>query len=57
MTKKEIVEIEDELDERFRKAIVERKGLHRGVIKEAFEEAIELWIEQEADRRTRHEKK
>lgn len=44
MTKKEIVELEDELDERFRKAIVESKGLHKGVIKESFEEAIEDWI-------------
>jgi hypothetical protein len=44
MTKKEIVEFEDELDERFRKTIVQRKGLHQGVIKEAFEEAVEMWI-------------
>jgi len=36
--------LEDELDERFRKAIVDRKGLHKGVIKESFEEAIEDWI-------------
>jgi hypothetical protein len=45
MTKKEIVELDDKLDERFRKTIVERKGLHKGVIKEAFEEAIKLWME------------
>jgi len=44
MTKKEIVELDDELDERFRKAIADTKGLHKGVIKEAFEEAIKAWI-------------
>lgn len=44
MTKKEIVELEDELDDRFRKAIVQAKGLRKGVIKESFEEAIEDWI-------------
>jgi hypothetical protein len=41
---KEIVELDPELDERFRKAIVQTKGLHKGVIKEAFEEALEDWI-------------
>ncbi|MDG6983555.1 MAG: hypothetical protein JRN28_03280 [Nitrososphaerota archaeon] len=44
MTKKEIVELDDELDERFRKTIANAKGLHKGVIKEAFEEAVEAWI-------------
>ncbi len=43
-TVKEIVELDADLDERFRKAIIERKGLHKGVIKEAFEEAVEAWI-------------
>jgi regulator of replication initiation timing len=45
MTKKEIVELDDELDERFRKTIADTKGLHKGVIKEAFEEAVRAWIE------------
>lgn len=44
MGKKMIVELDDELDEDFRKAIVEKKGLHKGVIKESLEEAIEAWI-------------
>lgn len=44
MGKKIIVEITDELDEKFRKAIINTKGLHKGVIKEALEEAIEDWI-------------
>lgn len=33
-----------ELDIKFRKAIADKKGLHRGVIKKALEEAIEDWI-------------
>ena len=44
MPKKMTVLIEDELDERFRRAIFEVKGLRRGNITEAVEEAIELWI-------------
>lgn len=45
MTKMEVVEIDDALDERFRQTIAQKKGLHKGVIKEAFEEAIRMWIE------------
>lgn len=45
MPKKEIVELDDELDEEFRQTIVSVKGLHKGVIKEAFEEAVKAWIE------------
>lgn len=36
--------INDELEERFRKAIFEVKGMKRGNIQSAIEEAIELWI-------------
>ncbi len=44
MAKMEVVELDDELDARFRQAIMKSKGLRKGVIKEAFEEAIEDWI-------------
>jgi hypothetical protein len=44
-------ELKDELDEKFRKVVADRKGLHKGVIGEALEEAIRMWIEQEAKRR------
>ena len=37
-------ELDSKLDERFRKVIADTKGLHRGVIQEAIEEAIENWI-------------
>jgi hypothetical protein len=34
----------DELEERFRKADFESKGMKKGNISEALEEAIEKWI-------------
>jgi hypothetical protein len=43
MTKMTVV-IKDDLDERFREAVFKSKGLHKGNITEAIEEAIELWI-------------
>lgn len=44
MPKKLTVLIKDDLDEKFREAVFEKKGMHKGNIKEAIEEAIELWI-------------
>jgi len=46
MTKvKTTVEIEQDLDAQFRKAVVERKGFRKGVLGEAVEEAISLWVQ------------
>jgi hypothetical protein len=45
MPKKLTVLIDDKLDEKFREAVFKAKGLHRGVITEAVEEAMELWIQ------------
>lgn len=39
-----IFEINDVLEEKFRKTVAERKGLHKGVIKESLEEAVENWV-------------
>jgi len=39
-----IVEIDNKLDEKFRKAIIATHGFKKGVIKKALEEAIEDWI-------------
>lgn len=47
MTVKEIVELDDELDAEFRKAIMDAKGLKKGVIKESFEEAVKAWIKEQ----------
>ena len=40
-------EIEEDLDEKFRKSIAVTKGIHKGVIGEALSEAIKAWIEQQ----------
>ena len=45
MTKKLIVDITDELDEKFRNALFNAKGFKKGVIKEAVEEALDDWID------------
>jgi hypothetical protein len=39
--------IKDDLDEKFREAVFKKKGMHRGNITEAIEEAIDLWIEKQ----------
>jgi hypothetical protein len=38
------VVINDKLEERFRRTIADTKGLRKGNISEALEEAIDLWI-------------
>lgn len=44
MPKKLTVLIRDDLDEQFRNAVFQCKGMHKGNITEAVEEAIEQWI-------------
>jgi hypothetical protein len=36
--------LKDELEQKFRKAVFETKGMKKGNISEALEEAIEQWI-------------
>lgn len=45
MPKKLTVLIRDDLDEQFRNAIFKRKGMRKGNLTEALEEAIQCWIE------------
>jgi hypothetical protein len=45
MPKKLTVLIKDDLDEKFRNAVFKKKGMHKGNITEAIEEAIDCWIE------------
>lgn len=45
--KKLTVMIDDKLDDKFREAIFKSKGMYRGNITEAIEEAIELWIDKQ----------
>jgi len=49
-------ELADEIDEKFRKLVADTKGLHRGVMQEALEEAIQLWIAEQVKTKTRIEK-
>jgi hypothetical protein len=44
MPKKLTVLIKDDLDEKFREAVFQRKGMHKGNLTEALEEAIDQWI-------------
>lgn len=43
MTEEIIFELEDDLDEQFRKIVVDVNGLHRGVIPITLEETIKDW--------------
>jgi len=38
--------LKDELEQEFRKVVFERKGMKKGNISEALEEAIKCWIKQ-----------
>jgi len=40
--------VKDDLEERFRKAVFEYKGMRKGNIQTCIEEAIELWIKEKA---------
>jgi hypothetical protein len=44
MSKKLTVLINDELDEKFREAVFKEKGMHKGNITAAVEEALEQWV-------------
>ncbi len=46
MTKKLTILINDNLDQQFREAVFKKKGMHRGNIAEAVEEALEQWIKE-----------
>jgi hypothetical protein len=39
--------LNDKLEERFREAIFKSKGMRRGNIQSAIEEAVELWIQKQ----------
>ncbi len=40
--------LDDKLEERFRGAIFKSKGMKRGNMSEAFEEALEMWITEQS---------
>ena len=57
MAKMNIV-LDDALEERFRKAVFETKGMKKGNISSAIEEALDAWIkEQEKNKKSGMSKK
>jgi hypothetical protein len=44
---KMIFDLDDEKEKEFRDIVVKVKGLHKGVIKESLEEAIDAWIKEQ----------
>jgi hypothetical protein len=42
---KTTIEWKRELDDKFRQAVVSRKGFHKGVLGEAVSEAVEWWVD------------
>jgi len=51
MPKKLTVLIRDDLDEEFRNAVFKSKGMHKGNLSQAIEEAMEMWIREESKRK------
>jgi hypothetical protein len=49
------IKLSDDTEERFRKAVSNSKGMRKGNISIAIEEAIDLWIE-EQNRKERNQK-
>lgn len=47
------VVLNNDLEERFRRVVFERKGMKKGNISEALEEALESWIRREDQRTTK----
>lgn len=43
----------NDLEERFRRVVFERKGMKKGNISEALQEALESWIKREEERKSR----
>jgi len=49
--------LKEETEQRFRKAVFESKGMKKGNISEAIEEAIDLWIESEEKEQAKEKKR
>jgi len=48
MAKLNIV-LDDKIEEQFRKTVFERKGMKKGNISEAFQEAVTMWMQTTAE--------
>lgn len=49
MPKKLTILINDKLDEKFRQTVFKEKGMHKGNITAAVEEALEQWINEHTE--------
>jgi hypothetical protein len=56
MAKMNIV-LPDELEEKFRKVVFERKGMKKGNISAALEEAIALWVQTTPETKSKPERR
>ncbi len=50
-------ELEDTLNEKFRKVIVTKKGLYRGAIQESIIEAINDWMKKKKKKKNKEDNK
>lgn len=46
---KTTIELPDEVDKRFRQAVAIKKGLRKGALSEALQEAIESWLKNQEE--------
>lgn len=49
--------LDDELEEKFREEVFKSKGMKKGNISKAVEEALKLWMEKEQNKRSEAAKK
>jgi len=51
------IEIDDQLNEKFREEVFRRMGMKKGNIKKAIEEAISMWIDFQKKKGVKQQKK
>lgn len=56
MGKKLTIMLDDATDKRLRETVFKAKGMRKGNLSEAIEEAIELWIEKELSKSEKSER-
>lgn len=47
---KTTIELSDEIDQKFRQSVAIKKGMRKGALGEALEEAVNVWLDPEAQR-------
>jgi len=51
------VKIKDKIDHRFREVVFKRKGMKKGNLTEAVEEAILMWVSSEKNENSKNEER